>query len=102
MRTDCVVCASLREEYSIGNAKILGKSIRLIKANILDQTIVEVDSLQPFAPDSFASFCDSKTWPDYINCLFRCTSCGMLFRLEAETYHGSGGSWEIDVESFTK
>jgi hypothetical protein len=25
---------------------------------------------------------------------FRCTSCGQLFSLSAETYHGSGGHWQ--------
>ena len=46
--------------------------------------------------------CDLKAigqnlpWPaDYIEHLFECTSCGRQFRLAIETYHGSGGVWEV-------
>jgi hypothetical protein len=102
MFKDCATCALLRKEFRIPNAHVMAKTIRLIKASVLDQTIVEVDSNCRFAPDTFASFCDDKTWPDYINNLFQCTACGLQFRLEVETYHGSGGSWEIDPESLAR
>ncbi len=46
--------------------------------------------------------CDLKAigqnlpWPaDYIEHVFECTSCGRKFRLAIETYHGSGGAWEV-------
>lgn len=36
------------------------------------------------------------TWPgDALEHRFRCTSCGQRFRLTAETYHGSGGRWDL-------
>lgn len=31
---------------------------------------------------------------DFVSNYFSCTSCGQLFHLRAETYHGSGGAFE--------
>jgi hypothetical protein len=37
-----------------------------------------------------------KPWPDDIIChTFKCTSCGRLFTVGVETYHGSGGQWSV-------
>jgi hypothetical protein len=39
---------------------------------------------------------EGAPWPaDYIEHTFACTQCGRCFRLEVETYHGSGGGWEV-------
>lgn len=35
------------------------------------------------------------TWPDYFECRFKCSQCGTKFKLHIETYHGSGGAWEV-------
>jgi hypothetical protein len=32
-------------------------------------------------------------WQDYMECVLRHTSTGRRYRLECETYHGSGGRW---------
>lgn len=31
---------------------------------------------------------------DFVSNYFSCTSCGQLFHLHAETYHGKGGAFE--------
>src|SRR5580765_2677578 len=37
-----------------------------------------------------------ERWPgDYIAHLLECTTCSRRFRLAVETYHGSGGAWEL-------
>jgi len=36
----------------------------------------------------------SGHWGDFVSNYFSCTSCGQLFHLHAETYHGSGGAFE--------
>ena len=38
----------------------------------------------------------NKPYPtDYINILFKCTTCGNKIRLHCETYHGTGGKVEV-------
>ena len=36
---------------------------------------------------------DDGPWPDYLELHFRDQGSGRRYRLEVETYHGSGGSW---------
>jgi len=37
-----------------------------------------------------------KPWPgDYIAHVLECTTCSRRFQLSVETYHGSGGAWEV-------
>jgi len=42
--------------------------------------------------DSFPLLAKTESWGDFVNSYFSCTGCGALFRLQAETYHGSGGT----------
>jgi hypothetical protein len=38
----------------------------------------------------------NQHWPDdVITHIFECSSCGQRFKLAVETYHGSGGAWEM-------
>jgi hypothetical protein len=38
----------------------------------------------------------SPTWPsDVITHTLECTTCSRRFKLAVETYHGSGGTWEV-------
>jgi len=38
----------------------------------------------------------SKSGPgDYIAHVLECTTCSRRFQLSVETYHGSGGAWEV-------
>lgn len=40
---------------------------------------------------------EEGTYPDYIEMYFRSNETGKSYKLEVETYHGSGGEWvEID------
>ena len=94
----CETCADLRQTHRIGNARKLEQAFRVIQENIDDGTIVEVDRTNEFAPDTFDSIVKSDTRPDYIENHFKCTSCGCYFRLAVETYHGSGGTWEVNLD----
>jgi hypothetical protein len=45
---------------------------------------------------SLKEILEAKQWPDdMIVHIFECTNCGQRFRLAVETYHGSGGTWEM-------
>ena len=42
--------------------------------------------------DPFLELAKTETWGDFVNSYFAFCACGQLFRLQAETYHGSGGA----------
>jgi hypothetical protein len=44
--------------------------------------------------DPFSQLAEGKHWGDFVSNYFSCRSCGQLFHLHAETYHGSGGAFE--------
>jgi hypothetical protein len=44
--------------------------------------------------DPFAPLARGGHWSDFVSNYFSCQSCGQLFHLHAETYHGSGGAFE--------
>lgn len=41
----------------------------------------------------FTSIAVNGPWPDVMRYHFTCHSCRTSFLLEAETYHGAGGTW---------
>ena len=43
--------------------------------------------------DPFPELARTESWGDFVNSYFACSACGQLFRLQAETYHGSGGAF---------
>ena len=44
----------------------------------------------------------SQEWPgDHIVHVLGCTTCSRRFRLAVETYHGSGGVWEVITSNST-
>ncbi|QTD46218.1 hypothetical protein [Ottowia testudinis] len=44
--------------------------------------------------DPFSKLANGGYWGDFVSNYFSCSICGQLFHLHAETYHGSGGSFE--------
>ena len=41
---------------------------------------------------------EHQQWPsDAITHIFECSSCGQRFQLAVDTYHGSGGTWEMMI-----
>jgi hypothetical protein len=45
---------------------------------------------------TFEELLQSKTWPsDFLTHTLECCNCGRRFQLSVETYHGSGGAWEM-------
>ncbi|PWU18461.1 MAG: hypothetical protein C5B50_09060 [Verrucomicrobia bacterium] len=91
---DCKRCEILRQRFAISSPATLAQAIRVARDNVADRTIIEV----PYGSetDDQPPFSDLKTegpWNDVLGYAFRCTTCGQLFHLRAETYHGSGGEW---------
>ncbi|WP_309328152.1 hypothetical protein [Silvimonas sp.] len=44
--------------------------------------------------DPFVRLSRGGDWSDFVSNYFSCQTCGQLFHLHAETYHGSGGAFE--------
>jgi hypothetical protein len=90
----CSRCLTLRHQFRIGVPADLRRAIRIAKEHLADGVIVEVPSSSSFTQVPFSSVSQSGPWDDVLGYGFRCTSCGQLFSLSAETYHGSGGHWQ--------
>jgi hypothetical protein len=90
---DCERCSALRQRFTIRVPADLRQAIRVARDNLADGTIVEVPSASPIYREPFSAVTESGPWDDVIGYGFRCTSCGQLFSLSADTYHGSGGEW---------
>ena len=74
-----------------GNAR--GCALRVIRDDLADGTLVLMTPETSSAMEPFEHIDPAGPWPDVLNYAFRCTACGQRFQLDAETYHGSGGSW---------
>jgi len=45
---------------------------------------------------TFKEVLESQQWPnDVITHIVACSNCDQRFKLSAETYHGSGATWEM-------
>lgn len=94
----CNHCKEVCEVFKISLPRDLSKAIRVAKANLADGTIVESKfwprQYAALTTQSFTNVPDKAPWDDVLEYYFECPSCHQLFRLSAETYHGSGGTWK--------
>ena len=90
---DCLHCVGLRQRFKIRSPGELEKAIRVVRDNVSDGTIIEIPSRSGHASIPFSALNSKGPWDDVVGYAFRCASCGQLFYLSAETYHGSGGEW---------
>jgi hypothetical protein len=91
--TECKKCGSLRGVGLIRSPRELENEIdRVVKA--IEAGLIEHVKDGKWIDISFAVLSESKKWGDIVEHYFKCTKCGQLFVLSAETYHGSGGKWE--------
>lgn len=89
----CSRCADLCQEVPIRTPGELDKVIRVARANLADDTIVEVRSATRSA--RFVDLAVGVPLPDIISTDFKCTECGEVFHLRCETYRGQGGNWSL-------
>ena len=87
----CDYCKDLQIEFEIQTPGDLKKAIRIVRANLDDGTLEEVSINSNIGNEVLSG--DGTSLPDYIEIHFHCCHCRTRFCLEAETYHGSGGSW---------
>jgi len=95
----CEHCSDLQISFDIRSPGDLKKAIKVIKANLEDGTLEEILNGSTIGSEELLSETSNEpSWPDYFEIHFQCRHCGTRFRLEAETYHGSGGSWSVEKE----
>jgi hypothetical protein len=90
----CAQCNDLCVRFPIRQPNDLRRAIDIAKQNVADGTISELNEPSPSSQVSFSALSAGENWSDVVAYKFKCNSCGELFSLHAETYHGSGGYWE--------
>jgi hypothetical protein len=86
----CGRCQNLVIDYRIQTPGEFRKALRVVRANLDDRTIVLLGSEES---ERAFDLTEAGPWPDFIEHEFQCSSCGQVFRLGVETYHGAGGEW---------
>ena len=88
----CSSCKDLNTEFLIRLPSDLRQAILVTRDNLADGTISDVTTGGDCKP--FDELVSSGKWDDVFLYRFRCNTCGQLFELSAETYHGAGGRWK--------
>jgi len=96
----CEKCSELRINFDIHGPKQLGKAIRIIRANLEDNTVRDITQSARSTSEKFSDLEVEGPWPDYIEHYFACNSCKSRFRLAVDIYHGSGGIWEGEIQCY--
>ena len=90
--TICPSCKDLNLEFQIRSPSDLKQAIAVTRDNLADGTIADITSGGDCKP--FDELVSSGKWDDVLLYHFKCNTCGQLFELSAETYHGAGGWWK--------
>lgn len=88
----CSSCQDLNTEFRIRRPSDLQKAIAVARDNLADGTLSDVAADANSKP--FDELVSSGKWDDILLYHFQCSTCGQMFELSAETYHGAGGWWK--------
>ena len=88
----CDNCIRLTSGTRISLPRHLRLAIKNI-ANAAQAGTLKYEGAGKFG-DPFSKIAKGGHWSDFVSNYFSCTSCGQLFHLHAETYHGAGGAFE--------
>ena len=87
----CQICDDLHEIIRIEYPYQYYNIVDQIKTMLQEGILVLVDG-----NCDFSRIERNRPFPDDVPYhVFKCASCGCRFELCVETYHGSGGSWEV-------
>ena len=90
----CASCQDLHHAFAIRSRGELARAIRVIQANLEDDTLEQAEVTGAGASiQSFRSVSEHGPWEDILLYEFSCRSCSARFQLFADTYHGRGGHW---------
>ena len=88
----CPSCKDLNTEFRIKHPSDLKQAVAVTRDNLADGTISNVTADGDCKP--FDELVSSGKWDDVLLYRFKCNTCGQMFELSAETYHGAGGWWK--------
>ena len=92
----CTHCKDLNTEFRTKLPADLRQAIAVTRYSLADGTISNVTTGRDCKP--FDELVSSGKWDDVLLYHFKCNTCGQLFELSAETYHGAGGWWKLVSE----
>jgi hypothetical protein len=81
MNQPCPRCAAYAEPQEIRSPGELESILETLRLAI-ERGNLQIDS-------------GDLQWTDWIDCQMDCPTCGQKFELTCETYHGSGGRWQV-------
>jgi len=84
----CMKCDDLLP-IDIRQPEDLRRAIANVNSSLIAGHIEDVTST--FVDVTFTELAKGGQWGDDVLFQFRCTQCGQMFELAAETYHGRGG-----------
>jgi hypothetical protein len=90
----CKKCSDLCVRIPLHHPSDLRRAIQIANENVVDGTISDISDNSALGGPSFSQVFAGEPWDDIVGYRFKCTTCGELFSLHAETYHGHGGFWE--------
>jgi hypothetical protein len=89
----CSRCENLDEYVRFRTRGELFRAIGTVRQAVSDGDIEEIEAGPVKGSVAFSELSEAGPLDDLLLYRFRCPDCGQNFVLEAETYHGSGGSW---------
>lgn len=90
----CEKCQDLCVHRPIRSPSDLRRAITIARESLNDGTLLEMEGRNPLGLPAFQTLLPEGPWNDIVAYQFKCTTCGEVFSLHAETYHGQGGAWE--------
>jgi hypothetical protein len=96
----CSHCKDLCVEFRVSHPSELRQAIAVARDNLADGTLREIAPPKSvLSQQPFSKLVGGGAWDDFFQYYFECQYCSEQFRLHAETYHGSGGAWNVVKES---
>jgi hypothetical protein len=92
----CARCDSFDTTVELHSPAQLAAVIKSLRAAVEAKTLLceSLESAQELkSQPAFTELSACEPWPDVMRYRFSCPACEAPYILEAETYHGSGGSW---------
>lgn len=87
----CSQCDGFKEKITIKNPYEYFNLVEQLKEILAKGTLVLIEG-----NCDLSDLKSDRPFPnDYIHHIFKCAKCNSKYQLSVETYHGSGGKWDI-------
>ena len=97
---NCMDCADLRQGVALRSPCELTHAIGLLRERVRSGALLDITQPAHSPSGRFDNLPLTAPWPDYVEHYFHCSTCDHRFRLAVDTYRGSGGSIEGEVEPY--